>query len=224
MIQISLMRIRNLLLSSTVISLLFCSSQGFSVYKTDRINDTNLPSYASVFDLKTIGSLRILQDNAESFQEKIRLIRNAKYSLDIMYYIYSNDESSSYFSQELIKAAHRGVKIRVLLDYIANYKILDTLIAIQKEAKRTGKGSIEFRLYGRPTANIIRDVIFMTTTCENLTHDECVSHKIVEANKYINADAFRLAGNYEREKFLKQARNANSGLSGILLSGEQVFF
>lgn len=219
MIPINLMRAKNFLLSSTLISLIFGSSQSFAVYKADRINDTNLPSYVSVFDLNTIGSLRVLQDNVESFQEKIRLIRNAKSSLDIMYYIYSNDESSSYFSQELIKAAHRGVKVRVLLDYIANYKILDTLIAIQNEAKKTGKGSIEFRLYGRPTANIIRDVIFMTTTCEKLSHDECVSHKMEEANKFINADVFRLSDDYERAQFLKQARNANSGLSGILLSG-----
>jgi len=161
----------------------------------------------------------MLQDNAESFQEKIRLLRNAKSTIDLMYYIYSDDESSSYFSQELIKAAQRGVKIRVLLDYITNYKLLDTLIAIQNESRKTGKGSIEFRLYGRPTANIIRDVIFMTTTCESLTHEQCVNHKVSEANKFINENSFRSASDQQKEQFLKQARNVNSGLSGILLSG-----
>lgn len=194
------------------------SSQGFSQYKSPRINNSNLPGYASVFDLQTTAPLRLLQDNVESFQEKLTLIRNAKSTLDIAYYIYSDDESSSYFSQELIKAAHRGVKIRVLLDYIANYKLLDTLIAIQNEAKKTGAGSIEFRLYGRPTANIIRDAIYMTTPCDGLTYKQCLNHKSTMANKLINPELVRKASELEKDQFHKRARNANSGLSGVFLS------
>lgn len=212
---------KNLLLSSVAISSLFFSLHGDSLVKTNRINDLNITSLVSVFNLDTYSKPQLLQDNVESFQEKIRLIRNSKYSLDLMYYIYSTDESSSYLSQELIKAANRGVKIRVLVDYITNYKNMDTFIAIQNAVKK-GKGSIEFRFYGRPTANVIRDVIFMTTTCDqNLLHEQCVQFKIDEANKYISVDAFNKVKGYEydRAKFIKDARNANSGLSGVLLSG-----
>lgn len=215
-------RTKKLLLSfSASFSTLFLSLPGNSIVKTDRINDFNITSLVSVFNLETYNRPHLLQDNVESFHEKIRLIQNSRSSLDLMYYIYSTDESSSYLSQELIKAANRGVKIRILLDYLTNYKNIDTYIAIQNAVKK-GRGSIEFRFYGRPTANIVRDAIYMTTTCnQNLTHDQCIQYKIDEADKFINLNEFNKvkAFDYERAQFIKKARNTNSGLSGILLSG-----
>ena len=63
--------------------------------------------------------------NASKTDEKIRLVEEAKSSLDLTYYIYADDQSSSVLSEALIAAARRGVKVRLLVDYQTNYKRLD---------------------------------------------------------------------------------------------------
>ena len=47
--------------------------------------------------------------------------RRAKHSLDLAYYIFDDDYSSSRLSQALIDAAKRGVKVRLLVDYFSAY-------------------------------------------------------------------------------------------------------
>ncbi len=56
---------------------------------------------------------------AEAFQSiaaRIHLIREAKYTLDLQYYIWADDFIGNLMLHELLKAADRGVKVRVLID------------------------------------------------------------------------------------------------------------
>jgi len=52
----------------------------------------------------------------DAFVARLYLIDHAKSSLDVQYYIYENDITGKIFSAHLLKAAQRGVKVRILLD------------------------------------------------------------------------------------------------------------
>ena len=47
---------------------------------------------------------------------RLELIGTAQHCLDVQYYIFRNDESGSLIAQALLKAADRGVRIRILMD------------------------------------------------------------------------------------------------------------
>jgi len=55
----------------------------------------------------------------DAFAARIFLIDHAKVSLDVQYYIYEDDLAGKIFSAHLLKAAQRGVKVRILLDDIS---------------------------------------------------------------------------------------------------------
>jgi putative cardiolipin synthase len=57
-----------------------------------------------------------LHRGEESLQIRLEMIRKAQKSIDVEYYIYYKDMAGKIFNRELVKAAQRGIKIRILLD------------------------------------------------------------------------------------------------------------
>lgn len=57
-----------------------------------------------------------LDDAFMSIASRIHLIREAKYTLDLQYYIWEDDSLGSMMLVELLKAADRGVKVRLMID------------------------------------------------------------------------------------------------------------
>ena len=57
-----------------------------------------------------------LVDGLDAFAARVFLSRTAERSIDVQYYIWHNDDVGNLFAVELIKAAERGVRIRVLID------------------------------------------------------------------------------------------------------------
>lgn len=57
-----------------------------------------------------------LEDAFMSIASRIHLIRNAKYSVDLQYYIWQDDFIGQMILQELLKAADHGVKVRLMID------------------------------------------------------------------------------------------------------------
>ncbi|MBU3847996.1 MAG: phospholipase D family protein [Candidatus Acinetobacter avistercoris] len=57
-----------------------------------------------------------LDDAFMSIASRIHLIRNAKYSLDLQYYIWKDDSIGHMMLAELLNAADRGVKVRLMID------------------------------------------------------------------------------------------------------------
>jgi len=57
-----------------------------------------------------------LSDNLDAFAARVELIKNAKKSLDLQYFIFAGDEIAYSIIQLLVEAADRGVKVRVLVD------------------------------------------------------------------------------------------------------------
>ncbi|MGW8463756.1 phospholipase D family protein [Pseudomonas sp. CLCA07] len=74
------------------------------------------------------SGFRLLSDSTEAFTARAELIRNAQSSLDLQYYIVQDGISTRMLVEELLKAADRGVRVRVLLDDTTSDG-LDQLIA-----------------------------------------------------------------------------------------------
>ncbi|QQZ41974.1 phospholipase D family protein [Pseudomonas sp. SK3(2021)] len=62
------------------------------------------------------SGFRLLSDSSEAFMARAELVRNAQSSLDLQYYIVHDGISTRMLVDELLKAADRGVRIRILLD------------------------------------------------------------------------------------------------------------
>ncbi|WP_409284519.1 phospholipase D family protein [Pseudomonas protegens] len=62
------------------------------------------------------SGFRLLPNSTEAFMARAELIRNAQSSLDLQYYIVHDGISTRMLVHELLKAADRGVRVRILLD------------------------------------------------------------------------------------------------------------
>ncbi|SEL60584.1 phospholipase D family protein [Pseudomonas agarici] len=62
------------------------------------------------------SGFRLLPNGGEAFRARAELIRNAQSSLDLQYYIVHDGLSTRMLVDELLKAADRGVRVRILLD------------------------------------------------------------------------------------------------------------
>ena len=74
------------------------------------------------------SGFRLLSNSTEAFTARAELIRNAQTSLDLQYYIVHDGVSTRMLVEELLKAADRGVRVRILLDDTTSDG-LDTIIA-----------------------------------------------------------------------------------------------
>jgi hypothetical protein len=157
---------------------------------------------------------RVITDNDLALASKLELIEEARSSLDMMYYAYDDDYSSAVFSEALLAAALRGVRVRLLLDYHTCYKNLDYYLMLEREAGR-GAGSLEVRFYNRPTRRLVRDAAYMTLGCGGLSEDRsgCDEAKLRELDRVFAAE--RIDGRPVTENI----SNLDVAESGLFLSG-----
>ncbi|MDI6934558.1 phospholipase D family protein [Serratia sp. Se-PFBMAAmG] len=73
------------------------------------------------------SGFRLLPNSNEAFRARAELIRNAQASIDLQYYIVHDGLSTRALVHELLRAADRGVRVRILLDDTTSDG-LDTLI------------------------------------------------------------------------------------------------
>ena len=62
------------------------------------------------------SGFRLLPDSAEAFAARMQMIRQARTSLDVQYYIVHDGLSTRALIEEVLRAADRGVRVRLLLD------------------------------------------------------------------------------------------------------------
>lgn len=65
--------------------------------------------------------LVLVEDNLDAFALRALTARHAGRSLDVMYYIWKRDLTGRLLASELVKAADRGVRVRILLDDLNTY-------------------------------------------------------------------------------------------------------
>ena len=72
----------------------------------------------------------ILDRGQDALVARINLLRSATTSIDLQTYIFDEDDAGQLFLDELLAAARRGVRVRVLVDQLSALKRVDTLAAL----------------------------------------------------------------------------------------------
>jgi phosphatidylserine/phosphatidylglycerophosphate/cardiolipin synthase-like enzyme len=70
---------------------------------------------------KGLHYVSILDVGEDALLARIHLIRAARESIDIQTFIWDNDQVGRMLFEELLQAARRGVKVRLLLDHLGTY-------------------------------------------------------------------------------------------------------
>lgn len=65
---------------------------------------------------EALSALSLIQSNVEAFAARVATARSAGRSLDLMYYMWNADLTGQLMMREVIGAADRGVRVRLLLD------------------------------------------------------------------------------------------------------------
>nr|WP_199041742.1 phospholipase D family protein [Dyella sp. ASV24] len=84
----------------------------------------------------------LLNDSEAAMVARLNLIRAAQHSIDVQTYIWDQDDAGQLVLNELIKAAQRGVKVRILADQLFSFGdpvLLERLATVHQ--------NLEIRLY-----------------------------------------------------------------------------
>lgn len=86
-----------------------------------------LPSFRAQF---LPAGLHLLASSGDAFAARLELIRNCRTTLDIQYYLIHDDYTGKEIINEILKAASRGVKVRILVDNLYIGDIANTLATL----------------------------------------------------------------------------------------------
>lgn len=193
--------------------LLALALTGCAVQQQAGLSADTLARTASAGPL-AITETTVIIDNDAAFLSKLRMVQNARKSIDMMYYIYADDESSSVLTSALMDAARRGVTVRLLVDYHTNYKHLDLFSLMEQE----GNGNLRVRFYNRPTQNIIKDAVFLTMGCSRdsaaAKTEACSAEKFAAIDRLFADEVID-----GRPAADRNISNIDMGKSGLFLSG-----
>lgn len=130
--------------------------------------------YDTLFDRIVLPKLRerpgksgllLVTSNLQAFAARALAARSAERSLDLQYYYWKNDLTGGLLAYELVAAADRGVRVRVLLDDINTKGDDSTYLALDSHP------NIEIRLFNptRSRANTLRRGIEMALRAFSVT-------------------------------------------------------
>lgn len=114
---------------------------------------TNKHLIESAEDRRQNNFVGIVNRGDYSLQLRIHLIRSAVTSIDIQTFIWANDECGTLVFNELLKAARRGVKVRLLIDHIASLKDPKAIAYLT-----TASPNIEIKYY-RPNTRALKSSV-----------------------------------------------------------------
>lgn len=86
--------------------------------------------------------VNVLEVGEDSLLLRVHLIRSARYTIDLQTFIWAQDDAGWLILDELVAAARRGVKVRVLADQLFSLDSVDWLARIAR-----AHANLEFRLY-----------------------------------------------------------------------------
>lgn len=95
-------------------------------------------------DVSSGNRVALLRNGPTTFATMLDLIDHAGHSVNLEGYIFRDDEVGQQFAQSLVAAATRGVKVRLLVDWIGR---MGTPYSFFHEIAR---GGVEVRLFNRP--------------------------------------------------------------------------
>jgi len=93
-------------------------------------------------DAEPVHVVTLLNDSEAAMVARIHLIRAAQHSIDVQTYIWDQDDAGQLVLNELLQAARRGVKVRILADQLFSF---NDAALVQRLA--TVHDHVEVRLY-----------------------------------------------------------------------------
>src|SRR4249919_3560658 len=72
----------------------------------------------------------LLDRGPDAMLARVNLIRSARYTVDLQTYIFEEDDAGHLVLDELLAAARRGVRVRLLIDQLSALNRVDTLAAL----------------------------------------------------------------------------------------------
>ncbi|MFC4765426.1 phospholipase D-like domain-containing protein [Dyella koreensis] len=104
--------------------------------------DAATKALADSTETQPVHVVTLLSDSEAAMVARINLIRAARQSIDVQTYIWDQDDAGQLILDELVKAARRGVKVRVLADQLFSFNDATWLDRIAR-----AHTNLEVRLY-----------------------------------------------------------------------------
>ena len=102
------------------------------------------------------SGFRPLRSGIDALLARLVLAEAAERSLDVQYYIWHDDLTGRHFADALLRAADRGVRVRILLDDVGAKANDETLLALDAHA------NIEIRLFNPVASRTFRGLSMLT--------------------------------------------------------------
>jgi phosphatidylserine/phosphatidylglycerophosphate/cardiolipin synthase-like enzyme len=91
---------------------------------------------------RPVHVVTLLDDSVPAMAARINLVRAARHSIDVQTYIWDQDDAGQLMLDELVQAARRGVRVRILADQLFSFGDLDLLDRLTRVSP-----NLEVRLY-----------------------------------------------------------------------------
>lgn len=125
-----------------------------SVFAQERLSDM-IPHPFYVNDKSGENQVMSVVDGYAAFQLRLEMIRRAQKNIEVEYFIYNTDMAGKILSRELVEAAKRGVKVRILID-----KSKPIFKFTSEYAKAMSEKNVEVRYYNNAPLLKISSVQF----------------------------------------------------------------
>lgn len=129
----------------------------------------------------------LLNSGLAAFWARLDLIRNAKKSIELEYFIYDLDQSSRILTQEVLKKSKEGVKVRIIVDFSMPIFKLNPFVA----AFLT-KSGVEVKYYNTSSAFSLFDV-------QHRSHRKLLivdGEKVITGGRNVADDYFEISEKY----------------------------
>lgn len=90
---------------------------------------SSIPYPFHVVQADSSNELMMIDSGSAAFEQRLQMIRRAAKTIEVEYFCYNTDLASKIFTQELINARNRGVKVRVLIDKAVNVFVFNSYYA-----------------------------------------------------------------------------------------------
>ncbi|WP_112480431.1 phospholipase D-like domain-containing protein [Vibrio variabilis] len=133
--------------------------------------------FQNEWEFKTVkGNVALIESAPEAIARRIDLVRNAKARIDIEYFSWNKDTTGLLFLNELLLAADRGVKVRIILDDLLVFN--ETWLA-----SAATHNNLDIQIFN---AFNTRKAGWLTRAFDFQKHQKSLDHRLHE--KYMNID------------------------------------
>lgn len=130
----------NVMWNLAVIFVLFCFNTSFSHAQADSDSGMSLVD-AQIASHPDLSGAYVLNQGAIALMTRAWLADHAEHSIEVQYFIWSDDNIGTLASEALLRAAERGVKVRVIVDDLLIHAPDKTILALAKHP------NIDIRIY-----------------------------------------------------------------------------